>query len=244
YLILNDAQKARRAFDESIAALESIRAEVAGGAEAQRFFLGDRLYPYRAMIDLLIQQNRPQEALTYAERSKARAILDVLHNGRLDIHRAMTAEERRQENDLKEGLFSLNRRLTQATQSPSPQEEKISGLRAQVEKARLNYEALQTSLYAAHPELKASRGEAPIINARELAALLPDDKTALLEYAVNDERTYLFIVTRGPEKAADKAVDKAVDKVEAVIRVQTLPLKRADLARRIDAFREQLANRD
>ncbi|HJZ82998.1 MAG TPA: CHAT domain-containing protein, partial [Pyrinomonadaceae bacterium] len=236
YLTLNDTHKARQAFDEGIAALESIRAEVAGGAEAQRFFLGDRLYPYRAMIELLVLQNQTREALTYAERSKARAVLDVLHNGRLDIHGAMTAEERRQENGLKEGLFSLNRRLTQATQSADQQRQKISELRAQVEKARLNYEAFQTSLYAAHPELRARRGEAPIINAQGLTSLLPDDKTALLEYTVNDERTYLFIVSRAP--------DKALDKAEAVIHVHMLPVKRSDLAHRIEAFREQLANRD
>ena len=232
YLSLNEHQKARQAFDESIAAIESQRTEVAGGATGKRFFFENRYQPYHAVIGLLVPQNQTLDALRYAERFKARVILDVLHNGRLDFHRAMTAEEQRQESRLKDGLISLNRRLTQTIQSGPGQQEQINDLRAQLEKARMNYEAFQTSLYVAHPELRARRGEAPIINAEELASLIPDDKTALLEYAVTNEQTYLFTVTRAPDKA------------EAVIRVHSLPIKHGDLVRQIETFREQLANRN
>ena len=80
------------------------------------------------------------------------------------------------------------------------------------------------------PELKTQRGEAPIINAQELAELLPNASSVLLEYVVTDEQTYLFAITKPAEKAE--------------IQVYTLPIKRAELAKQIEGFRQQLATRD
>ena len=83
---------------------------------------------------------------------------------------------------------------------------------------------------AAHPELKTQRGEAPIINSQELGALLPNASSVLLEYVVTDEQTYLFAVTKPGEKAE--------------IQVYTLPVKRTELTKQIESFRQQLAGRD
>ena len=88
----------------------------------------------------------------------------------------------------------------------------MSELKAAVEKARLEYEDFETRLYVAHPELKIQRGEAPIVKAEELAALVPDASSALLEYVVGDDKTYLFVVTKGTK--------------DADVRVYTLPIKR------------------
>src|SRR5262249_16210670 len=83
-----------------------------------------------------------------------------------------------------------------------------------------------------HPELKIHRGAAPIIKAEELTALLPDAASALLEYVVTEDATYLFAVTKAPGNPA------------AETRVFTLPIKQTELAKRIESFRDQLAGRD
>jgi CHAT domain-containing protein len=98
--------------------------------------------------------------------------------------------------------------------------------------ARLDFEDFETRLYNSHPELKPQRGEAPVIKAEELAALLPDSRSALLEYVVTDDHTYLFAIT------------KAAGKAGVEIRVYALPIKRADLTKQIESFRGQLAGRD
>jgi CHAT domain-containing protein len=74
------------------------------------------------------------------------------------------------------------------------------------------------------------RGEAPIVKAQELASFLPDASSALLEYVVDDDKTFLFVVTK---RAND-----------AEVRVYTLPLKRDELAKQTEVFRKQLAARD
>jgi CHAT domain-containing protein/Tfp pilus assembly protein PilF len=224
--------QARQAFEKAISAIEAMRDQAVGGERETQGFLASRVSPYHEMIGLLIDQNKTGEALSYAERSKARTLLDVLQKGKVDIHRSLTDVEREQERKLKGEITSLNARLFRATQTDKPDAQRIGELKPQLEKARLNYEAFQSSLYPAHPELRIHRGAAPIIKAEELIAMLPDAASALLEYVVTEDVTYLFVVTNAPGNQA------------AEIQVFTLPIKQTELAKRVESFRDQLARRD
>jgi CHAT domain-containing protein len=229
---LNRLLEARQSFAEAVSIIEKLREQTAGGAdERQRYFEG-RLRAHHGMLSLLVKENQTWEALVLAERAKARVLLDALQQGRAKVQKAMTAEEQEQELRLKSELTRLNTQLTHGTQSGKPDAERISEFKTRLEKARLNYEDFQNSLYAAHPELKVNRGEASIIKMKELAALLPDATSALLEYVVTDEATYLFVVT------------KARDQVAAETKVFTIPIKQTDLAKQIENFRRRLSERN
>jgi CHAT domain-containing protein/predicted negative regulator of RcsB-dependent stress response len=229
---LNDPAKARSAFAEAISITEKLREQTAGGIDENRRFLEGRLRAYQGMFGLLVKEKQPREALAFAERTKARVLLDVLENGKMSIQKTMTPEEREHEHKLTSNITVLNKQLARAAPSDQSDQERVNRLAAQLEKARLDYEAFQTALFAAHPELKVHRGEAPIIKTEELASLLPDRSSALLEYVVEDDRCHLFVVTKA---AADSGVD---------IQLFTLPVKRAQLAQQTELFRQQLASRD
>src|SRR5262245_9553742 len=231
-LALRQTGQARQAFERAVSAIELLRSQTAGGELARRNFLEQRTAPYHSMIELLVSQGRANEALVWAERLKARALLDVMRNGRVDALRAMTSAEQREERRLRTELIALNTQVTRASQREKPDQARLDELKPLREKARLSYEAFQTSLYAAHPELKIRRGEAPIIKAEELATLISAPTGALLEYVVTDDATYLFAVT------------KAADKCDADVQVFTLPIKRAELASQVETFRRRLAGRD
>ena len=231
-LALNRALEAKHSFAEAVSIIEKLRAQTAGGVEErQRYFEGG-LRAHHGMLDVLVKENKPREALVFAERAKARVLLDVLQQGRVSVQKAMTAGELEQERRLKSELTQLNLQLGGATQSDNPDAARVGEIQRRLEKTRLAYEAFQNSLYAAHPELKVQRGEAPIIDAEELTALLPDARSALLEYVVTADKTYLFVITR---TAAKEHVD---------VRVYTIPIKLDELARKTRAFRRQLAERD
>src|SRR6266508_4435815 len=232
YRALNQFAKARQAFGEAIATIEALRAQIAGGEKEQQRYFESKVSPYHAMVDLLIAEDHPAEALTFAERAKARVLLDVLQSGRVNAAKAMTGEEQEQERKLNSQLVSLNTQIYRETNRPQPDQARLTELMAQLQKARLDFEAFQTNLYAAHPELRAQRGEAQPLSPGEAAALLPDAKSALLEYVVADDKTYLFVIT------------KAAGKTEAEVRAYTSPIKRAELTSQIEAFRRQLAGRD
>jgi CHAT domain-containing protein/tetratricopeptide (TPR) repeat protein len=232
YRALNQVAKARQAFVEAIATIETLRAQIAGGEQERQRYFETKVSPYHAMVDLLIAEGHPAEALTFAERAKARVLLDVLQSGRVDGAKAMTGEEQEQERKLNSQLVSLNTQIYRETGRPQPDQARLTELNAQLQKARLDFEAFQINIYAAHPELKARRGETRPLRPEEAAALLPDAKSALLEYVVADDKTYLFVIT------------KAAGKTEAVVRAYTAPIKRAELTSQIETFRRQLAGRD
>jgi CHAT domain-containing protein len=231
-LALRRPAEARQSFTEAVAIVERLRAQVAGDAEDSQRYFEDGLRAHHGLLHLLVKENQTQEALALAERAKARTLLDALQLGRVSIQKAMTAEEREQERRLKLGLTMLNTQLTRITQSGKPDPQRVGEIQPRLEKARLDYEAFQTSLYAAHPELRARRGDAPIIKAEELATLIHTPNSALLEYVVTDDATYLFAIT------------KAADRRDADVQVFTLPIKRSELAGQVESFRRRLAGRD
>jgi CHAT domain-containing protein/tetratricopeptide (TPR) repeat protein len=229
---LGQPAEARRHFLASIAVIESLRHEVAGGGDQQQSFLENRLSPWRGMIALLVSQKEYAEALAFAEMSKARALLDTLQSGRASLLGSLSPQERQTEEEQRFRLVSLNSQLTSEMRRDNPDSPRVAELKARVENARLEFEALETSLYVAHPELKVYRGEASIITAEELEALLPDATSALLEYVVTDDATYLFVVTKPHSRTA------------AETSVFTIQIKQPDLAKQIESFRRRLAERN
>src|SRR5215213_5778889 len=227
---LGQLEEARNSFVAAISTLESLRRNVAGGEQQQQSFLENRLSPWLGMIDLLVSQGKQAEALTFAEQSKARVLLDTLQAGRANIRQSWSKEEQQADEQHRRSLVSLNSKFTVEVRRDKPDASLVAELKAEVEKARLEYEDFETRLYAAHPEIRVRRGEAPLIKSEELTSLLPDASSALLEYVVGEDQTYLFVVTKG--------------KPAANVRVYTLPIKRDELAKQTEAFRQQLAGRD
>ncbi|MBA3322456.1 MAG: CHAT domain-containing protein [Pyrinomonadaceae bacterium] len=252
---LNQFTQARLAFDEAIATIETLRTLVAGGEQEQQRFFEDKVAPYHAMVELLIADNQREEALAYAERAKSRVLLDVLHSGKVNINKAMTAPEQARERQLKSALVSFNTQLTHEQARPQPDSVRLADLQARLHTARLEYEAFETGTYAAHPELKTQRGEARVISLAEAGALLPDTNSALLEYVVTDEQTFLFVLTptqetrdgrqgRGIESQKRLSTIPNPQPPAPTLKVFTLDIKRKDLIERAESFRRQLAQRD
>ncbi|HJY26384.1 MAG TPA: CHAT domain-containing tetratricopeptide repeat protein, partial [Pyrinomonadaceae bacterium] len=227
---LGQPEEARAAFQVAITTLETLRREVAGNEQQQMSFMDGRLSPWYDMVDLLVLQRKYSEALTFAEQSKSRVLLDALQGGRTDLRKSWSKEEQQAEEDLRLRLVALNSQFTSEVRKDKPDAKRVTELKTAVEKTRLEYEDFETQLYVAHPKLKVQRGEAPIIKTDELAALLPDDSSALLEYVVADDKTYLFAVTKGTK--------------EADVRVYVLPVKKEALAKQTETFRQQLASRN
>lgn len=225
HFALNQPDVARQDFLESMAAIEKLRGQVAGGEQDQQRFFENKIAPYQAMIQLSLAQRDTTAALTYAERAKGRVLLDVLSRGRVNITKAMTANELKRDRELSAELASLNTHLLRLkTQSKASEAAEIQ---ARLDKTRLEYEAFQANLYAAHPELKVQRGETQPFTLDEATSMLPDDQTAILEYVVTEDKSYLFVIRK-----------------PAGIAVHTLNVKGADVAQMAESFRQKVAERD
>jgi CHAT domain-containing protein/Tfp pilus assembly protein PilF/ketosteroid isomerase-like protein len=228
---LGKLDQARQSFTDAIKIIEQMRAGVAGGEQDKQRFFQDKLIPYHSMVELLIESQNFNDALIYAERAKARTLLDVLSSGRINVIKAMTKEEQAREQVLNGALVVINARVQEATQSRDAAG--LAALKPKQEKARLEYEAFQTNLYAAHPELKVQRGGARLLTVDDLDQFLNDDKTAILEYVVEEKDSYLFVIAKaaGSEK-------------RITLKVYPLGLNAKLLAKETESFRKSVADRD
>lgn len=225
---LNQSDLAEQSFSRAIFIIEELRGQVSGQEPDYQKFLQNRIAPYYSMIDLLVNKGLTAEALAYAERVKARVLLDVLKDGRVQIRKSLTQGEEAKERDLHAELVSTNTQLRAERERQLPDDNRIKDLEARLQKARSAYEGFQTSLYAAHPELRIKRAALPAFNPTDAAAAIPDEQTAILEYVVTDSHTLLFVIS----KRSDEKID---------IRICRINIAKGALARQAEAFRHLLA---
>ena len=238
YRALGRPERARQAFADAISTIEKLRGQVVGGEQDQQRFFENKLAPYSQMVALLIAQDRPAEALAYAERAKGRVLLDVLRNGRANITKAMTRAEQEQELRLNAELIALNTRLSWQKLQGNPDGALLADLNSRLERARLAYESFQTSLYAVHPELKVQRGETPPLSLNETAQLLPaDGQTALVEYVITEDQPFLFVLTKAAQASKRETAD-------VILKVYPVNIKSKELSELVETFRQRLGERN
>ncbi len=232
YAALAQPVQAREAYTEAVAVIEELWLHNSGGEQQQQYFFERKLMPYQGLVKLLLRERQSEAALSYAERAKARVLLDVLQSGRVNVTKAMTQVEQERERHLKEEMVSLNAQVSRETIRTHADQARLADLNQRLRQARLAYEEFQTALYTLHPKLKAQRGQASVFTLADAAALLPDERTALLEYVLTDDQVWLFVLTRASASA------------QAELKVYELPLAAQPLSEQARAFRAQLAQHD
>ncbi len=232
YLARNKRQEARKSLESAITKIESLRLQVAGSENEQENFFESLIEPYKMLIGLSVSENKVGEGFGYAERTKSRTLLDVLQNGKVDFTKAMTIQEKEQERRLKNELVSFTAQLSDENSQQKPNLASLLNLQNKLESKRLEFEDFQTQLYAAHPNLRVQRGDMQPITLEESGKLLPDDKSALLEYVIAEDKAFLFVLTK-------------VGKQSAVsLKVYPIEVKQKDLAEKTESFRSKLAKGD
>jgi len=230
HLALKQPALAQQSLQNAISMIEQLRSQVSGGEQDHQRFFQNRVAPYHEMINLFVDQHDPAQALAYAERAKARVLLDVLRNGRININRSMSQQEQLEERWLYSEMVALNAQINAEKMRQPVDHPRIEEIESRLQRARRAYEEFQVTLFAAHPELKVKRGLLPPLTMDDAAALVPDTRTALLEYVVTNERTFLFVLTRDSTRSA---------KIE--VRVYSIGARRSDLADLVEDFRKLLA---
>ncbi len=177
YIALGQRDEGRKALQACIDIIEDLRDQVSGSGIEKQQFLEHAIEPYRSMMALLLDEGSNEAALGYAERTRARALLDEMQRGHVDLARALTPDEREQ-------ARAVERRVQKA-KGPARHQ------------AREDLAAWRARLFAAHPELRLASGAAEIPSLSQLRELVPDASTVVLAYAAVEDRTWLFEITSG-----------------------------------------------
>jgi CHAT domain-containing protein/Tfp pilus assembly protein PilF len=231
YQKLAQPEEANQALLRAIDLTEHLRGQFAGAEIDRQRAFEYYVTPYQAMVDFMVNQKQYTEAFTFSQRAKGRTLLELLQNGRVNISKSASPAESEQEQQLKRKLGSLNRQLSSEKLKSQPDGKRLTDLEAQLEKARLEFDSFQSALYAAHPELKVRRGEIRPISFDDVAELIPDAKTVLMDFIVTDEYVHLFVLTKGASS-------------RPTLNTYTIKIERKSLSEMVERFRGRMENRD
>lgn len=205
YAGLKRPDLAIQTLSHAVEQVEAMRNQVAGHEQGRQLFFENKVAAYHSLIELLVAQNKSIDALLHAERAKSRVLLDVL-SASVRAPRAMTLHEQEEAKRLNRAITGLNSEIRTERLKPSPDAVRLDQIRIKLDAARLEYASFQDLLYASRPEPEAARWRTAPLARDGLGSLMPDDRTAFLEYVVAREQTYLFVLTKGHSGVPDLKV--------------------------------------
>jgi CHAT domain-containing protein len=212
-------------FQSAVDAAESLRAEGLGDPQSLRGGFLKKLPAYRILASELIAQHKPDQAFQVAETAKARVLMDIMLDSGEDETKSMSSAEIARQKSLLARLAAANRAAAKAPVTTAKQNR---------DEALFAVERFRREIFTRHPELHLQSADFQVATERQLTTLLPNQKTALLEYFETSQGGLILFVVRRTGAAGP-------------VRIQAFSLspKLAIQARaEARAFRQQLANRD
>jgi CHAT domain-containing protein len=191
---LKDLPRATEALRKAIAIIEELRGDLSS-IDVRSSFVSNKYYLYENLIGLLIDQNNPQEALMYVERAKSRSFLDMLGNKAIGESKQRTPQA--------QALIDEEKTL----------QERMSGLVDNPDSADVlalviaRHQQVLGELTRLEPEYASVKSIDPM-PVKDLQLLLPDS-SALVEYYLGDESSFVFVLKRDTLVARKLRIDPA-----------------------------------
>jgi CHAT domain-containing protein/tetratricopeptide (TPR) repeat protein len=231
--------------EAAIGLTESLRAKSPAGALRASYLSETQKY-YELHIDLLMRLHQQDPTRGYAaaalrasESKRARALLETLAEARADIRQGVDAALLERERDLGQRLSDRADRLTRLLNNKGSAEA-IAVARQEIESLEADFQQAQTEIRRSSPRYAALSQPQPLSLA-EIQRQVLDADTLLLEYALGDDRSYLWAVTaesltsyelpgRGEIERAARRVYNLLTARNRQIRFETADEKKARVA--------------
>ncbi len=234
YENLGDLERAEESWKAAVRCFESYRIAIGGLSEAKQSHLRSTLDVYHNYIRLLLKRNKTKLAFEVVQKTKARNLLDLMYDGRVDISSSLTTAERRREQELRQMTFRLNKEIVSEGVKRSVTPTRLQELKKQLSAAENALQTYTDSLYNRHPGLAHKRA-AKTLTLADAAGIMSSD-TVLLEYVAlttdvgkdRSDRTELFALT--------------VTNGKPLVHAFTIPMSRTALAEKVSDLRSSCAD--
>jgi CHAT domain-containing protein len=135
------------------------------------------------------------EAISVVERGRARSLLDMLSESGAEITEGVPADllQRKRENQQRQQEIAAV--LTGVNTGGEPPKKSLEELQAELDQLQVDYDSIENQIRSASPRYATLTAPEPV-TLEEIRGQVLDDETALLEYTLGEERSYLFAVTR------------------------------------------------
>jgi CHAT domain-containing protein/tetratricopeptide (TPR) repeat protein len=239
-------EKALESYRNAIATIETLREGSIRADEARTTFLAttkdvfDEAATALATMALLASPSPgatldgkaleyASEAFKVTEQTRARSLLDLLAETNSEITEGVPADllKRKQEN--LERQQEIAGFLTGIVVAPDQQKKKASELEEELDKLQSEFDDIENQIRIASPRYAALTAGKPLSLA-EVQQKVLDDRTALLEYSLGTDQSFLWVITKTGTSLLKLPPRAALDKLATDFRAQLIPSK---LQRRI-----------
>jgi CHAT domain-containing protein len=197
----NNLTAAKTQIETAITIIEQLRTQIASQQLRQSYFARNQDY-YQLYIDLLMQlhqqnPNKGYDALAFhaSERSRARSLIELLTEANADIRQGVSPQLLEQERNLQAQLNTIEQRRVELSQTGNYSQEEINQLQQSQQKLLSEYQDLQDQIRRQSPKYAELQYPQPLTLTQVQQQLLDKD-TVLLQYALGEERSYLWAITQ------------------------------------------------
>jgi CHAT domain-containing protein len=191
--------EARTHLESALSLIEPLRSQVRS-EELRASYVSQVMNYYEAYIDVLMQlhkghpNDRLQElALEVNERARARSLLDILSEARANIRAGVSPALLDEEQSLQHLIAAKSDRRLRLL-SGEHSNAQISGINGELESLSARLDLVQAKIRSTSPSYAALTEPTPLSPARMQE--LTDSGTLLLEYALGQKRSYVWVVSR------------------------------------------------
>jgi CHAT domain-containing protein len=197
---LGNLTQARQAIERAVSMIESLRTNVVSQELRASYFAEKQVF-FEIYIDVLMQMHKQNPAAAFdalalevSERARARSLLELLTESRADIRQGVDGSLLERERSLQQRLNAkaaaqtglLNRKHTPEQADTAAKE--IAAITAE-------YEEVQARIRARSPRYAALTQPQPL-GLTEIQQQALDEDTLLIEYALGEKRSYLWLVSQ------------------------------------------------
>jgi CHAT domain-containing protein/tetratricopeptide (TPR) repeat protein len=180
--------------------IESIRTRVSN-QRLRTTFLATKQDFYEVYIDTLMppagatqDPARVAAALEISERARARSLLDILSESGADVRAGTDSALVEREHRLRDEVNAQDNFRFKLLTGEKPSQLELDETERKLEEALGEYSQVQTDLKASSPAYAALIQPQPL-SVAEIQAQILDGKALLLEYALAEKRSFLWVVT-------------------------------------------------
>lgn len=202
---LGNKKAARSQIEKTIAIIEGIRSNVDRQELRASYFATVQKY-YEFYIDLLMQLDKKEPsqgydvlALEASERSRARNLVELLNQARVDIRRNVDPKLVERERDLQQQLNATDFRRVQLLKGQYTNKQ-LELVKQQIEALVSDLDEVQAQIRSLSPEYasltQSNQLDKLTLKLPEIQQQVLDENTLLLQYSLGEERSYLWAVSK------------------------------------------------
>ncbi len=221
---------------QSIKIIEDLRTNVASPDFRTSYFAGVRKQ-YDLCIDILMQLDHLQPGEGFAtaglltsENARARSLIDLLTEAGADIRQGADPSLLEHERELL-GLLRSQARYQMEVSIGGKNQAESNDVERQINQLKNDYQEVEAQLRDQNPRFQTLTQPVPV-SLEQIQAEVRDGDAILLEYALGEERSYLWAVTSDSVHAYELPSGKTLD--DAAREVYKLITARQAIGEKID----------